>query len=109
MAKKPTLVNIKATVNLDKGTVYASKSALRAAKLAPNPKDKGITVPGFTKADGDKVSDYQVYSVLDAVKLDKPVKTTKAKPTESTDLEALQATVAQQSQALEAILAKLEA
>lgn len=76
-SKKASTVNIKATVNLSTGTVHASKSALRAAGLQPNAKDKGVMAKGFTKKDGDVVADYRVYSVLDATPLAKEVKVTK--------------------------------
>lgn len=101
-------ITLTATINLKDGTVHASPSALRKAGLQPAKKDKGLSA-SYTGKDGKKV-DYKVYSVLDAVPLEKVVKTSKvAKTATEKRFAALEQTAAQQTEALQAILAKLSA
>lgn len=103
-------ITLTATINTKDGTVHASPSALRKAGLQPAKKDKGISA-SYTDKDGKKV-EYKVYSVLDATPLEKVVKTSKvAKTSTATEKKfaAIDTAIAQQNEALQAILAKLSA
>ena len=101
-------VTLTATINRKSGTVHASPSALRKAGLQPASKDKGVSA-SYTGKDGKKV-EYKVYSVLDATPLEKVVKTSKvAKTATEKKFAAIDEAIAQQNEALQAILAKLSA